>query len=68
MARNIRGPWAATQISGHFPRYGGRSNKALCNGKYGDSREISSPFEFHNARMVARASSNRATGLVHSTP
>ena len=63
MARSIRGPRAAIQISGHFARDGGRSKTALGSGKRGDSREASAPFAVHNARNVARASSKHATGL-----
>ena len=68
VARIMRGPWAAIQISGHLPRYGGSAKVALCKGKNGESRLTSLPSESHNARMVATASSKRATGLDQSTP
>ena len=64
----MRGPCAAIQISGHLPLYDGRANRAFRSGKYGDSRLTSSPPESHSARMVAIASSNRATGFDQSTP
>ena len=65
--RSIRGPCAASQISGARPSKGSRPSTA-------SSRSKNLPWKltglsvFHSRRMTEIASSSRPTGLSHSIP
>jgi hypothetical protein len=55
------------QVSGRAKcRRRWETTAALCSGKKGESRVTSWPPESQSARIVARASSKRATGLVYN--